>query len=400
MSLTPGKEIELYELNLELGEGNDRGGVPKDSTLFGMGKFTVQYERILGNTSLSSVSIKFDPILSKLATGKLELEVKEAKKLPDKKEKEGFTAWGKEDGGLQAGLCFSNANDIRIGGKAKAVVKLRNVSSEAIFVSAWPLWLVGPPRIVDTQGKPVRTTTPPARVGIKIDPDPLILKPGQTVDLDKIDVIVNEVHQLVRAPEGLVDFFAIHVQPGKYKADCIGFLKELPSLATGKLELEVKEAEKPPQSGLPKPIIEKKKVYTPDEVLLEQEKARGKAIDGSNSNIVTVEFSVQAVTKPTEIKLTSEKGSPFVVGHGPDDMCLHPQPLRKFEEKQFTAILTSKALKQLQGIGVQDVGKHFIGKTIRVSGQIKQHTYSGDDPPIEPHYDLVIENVSQLEVVD
>jgi hypothetical protein len=80
-------------------------------------------------------------------------------------------------------------------------------------------------------------------------------------------------------------------------------------------------------------------------------------------------------------------------------MCLHPQPPRRFEEKQFTVILTSKVTKQLQVVGIQDVGKHLMGKTIRVSGRINQHHYSGDDPPIEPHYDLVIENVNQLEVV-
>ena len=147
------------------------------------------------------------------------------------------------------------------------------------------------------------------------------------------------------------------------------------------MELEVTEAEKPPQNELPKPKGEKKKVYTPDEVMLEQEKATGKAIDGSKSNIVTVEFKVQAATKPTEIKLNSEKDSPYVVGHGPDDICLHPQPPRKFEEKQFTAILTSRVVKQLQVVGIQDVGKHFMGRTIRVSGRINQHKLPLALPP-------------------
>jgi hypothetical protein len=82
---------------------------------------------------------------------------------------------------------------------------------------------------------------------------------------------------------------------------------------------------------------------------------------------------------------------------GPDP---DPQPPRRFEEKQFTAILTPRVVKQLNGVGIQDVGKHFMGRTIRVSGRINQHNYSGDDPPIEPHYDLVIEDVSQFETVD
>jgi hypothetical protein len=172
------------------------------------------------------------------------------------------------------------------------------------------------------------------------------------------------------------------------------------TLTTGRLELEVKEAEKPPQKGLPKPNVEKKTVYTPDEAMLAQEKAKGKAIDGSKSNIVTVEFKVQAVTKPTEIKVTAEKDSPWAIGHSPDDLSLHPQPPKKFQEKQFTAILTPNVVKQLNGVGIRDVGKHFVGRTIRISGRIRQQNYSGDEPPIETHYDLVIEDVSQFETVD
>jgi hypothetical protein len=57
-------------------------------------------------------------------------------------------------------------------------------------------------------------------------------------------------------------------------------------------------------------------------------------------------------------------------------------------------------VKQLQLAEIQDVGKHFIGKTIRVSGRINRNHYSGDEPPIAPHYDLVIENVSQLETMN
>ena len=114
----------------------------------------------------------------------------------------------------------------------------------------------------------------------------------------------------------------------------------------------------------------------------------------------TVEFKVLAVSKPTEIKQTTEKDSPWVIGHGPDDVSLHPQPPKKFEEKQFAAILTPKVVDQLKRVGIKDVGGHFNGKTIRISGRIRQHVYSGDDPPIEPHYDLVIEDVSQFEAVD
>ena len=53
----------------------------------------------------------------------------------------------------------------------------------------------------------------------------------------------------------------------------------------------------------PKPKVEKKKVYTPDEAMLATEES------------LTVEFKVQSVTKPTEIKLTPEKR--FSLGRRP-----------------------------------------------------------------------------------
>ena len=73
MTLAPGKEIELYEWKRELQSakwlGND--GVPR---LFGTGKFHIQYERVFGNSTASFIDI--DAALSKLATGKLELEIR------------------------------------------------------------------------------------------------------------------------------------------------------------------------------------------------------------------------------------------------------------------------------------------------------------------------------------
>jgi hypothetical protein len=83
VTLEPGKEIELesrihgasgrrYELRPASG-----GGTPmtRESPLvMGTGKVSLQYERVFGKSSAGS--IKFDPDLSKLATGKLELEVK------------------------------------------------------------------------------------------------------------------------------------------------------------------------------------------------------------------------------------------------------------------------------------------------------------------------------------
>ena len=76
VNLAPEKEIELYEWKPRLRSAGDEE-MPNIGTLYGTGKFQVQYERVFGNSS--SGSIKIDLALSKLATGKLELEVKEKK---------------------------------------------------------------------------------------------------------------------------------------------------------------------------------------------------------------------------------------------------------------------------------------------------------------------------------
>jgi RNA polymerase sigma factor (sigma-70 family) len=75
VNLAPGKEIELAELKLE--PRSSAQSVTEGAwTLFGTGKFQIQYERVFGNSS--GRSIKVDPTLSKLATGKLELEIEDS----------------------------------------------------------------------------------------------------------------------------------------------------------------------------------------------------------------------------------------------------------------------------------------------------------------------------------
>ncbi len=86
VNLAPGKEIELHELKLELRPANE-SGKDWERILFGTGKFSVQYEQLIGPGN--------DKILGKLATGKLELEIKTPapaapeKKEPPKQDKEG-----------------------------------------------------------------------------------------------------------------------------------------------------------------------------------------------------------------------------------------------------------------------------------------------------------------------
>ncbi len=74
VDLAPGKEIEVYKLKLELrpeSESGNKGG----RTLYGTGKFQIQYEQVVGKSS-GGPDPDPDRTLSKLATGKLEIEIK------------------------------------------------------------------------------------------------------------------------------------------------------------------------------------------------------------------------------------------------------------------------------------------------------------------------------------
>jgi RNA polymerase sigma factor (sigma-70 family) len=242
-NLAPGTEVELCEMSLRLPPAGDKGKARPVWTLFGTGKFRLQYENV-GGGNVGTGEIKFDPVLGKLPTGKLELEVTDAEKLPAKPaKKDAFTAWGKEVGGLQAGLAISNRNNIEIGGNATAVVKLRNLSNKSLTASAWPLWLTGP-RVVDTEGRQVRATRAPVPV-FDIIPAKITLQPGQTIEAANPTLFVvgaGDPDQPV--PEGVMDRFTIYVRPGTYQAGFAGFLQGHPSLATGTVEFKVKEPDK------------------------------------------------------------------------------------------------------------------------------------------------------------
>jgi hypothetical protein len=81
--LAPGQEIELADERYELWPANERGklSTAKFPILNGVGTVSLQYGRVFGNSSLGRIQL--DPDLSKLATGKLELEINPA--WPEKK---------------------------------------------------------------------------------------------------------------------------------------------------------------------------------------------------------------------------------------------------------------------------------------------------------------------------
>jgi hypothetical protein len=73
VTLAPGKEADLCELYVALRPASEKDKA-RPWSLYETGKFQLQFERVGGN--IGTGEIKFDPILSKLVTGKLELEVK------------------------------------------------------------------------------------------------------------------------------------------------------------------------------------------------------------------------------------------------------------------------------------------------------------------------------------
>jgi RNA polymerase sigma factor (sigma-70 family) len=75
LTLAPGKEVELAELKIDLRPESESSN-KKENTLYGTGKFQIQYERLM----YSSGKLDIGSILRDLATGKLELEIKSAEK--------------------------------------------------------------------------------------------------------------------------------------------------------------------------------------------------------------------------------------------------------------------------------------------------------------------------------
>ena len=72
--------------------------------------------------------------------------------------KEVFTAWGKEVGGLQAGLGYhpGQRRAYSYGETVRLVVRVRNVSKEPIrFQYVWAFFVETPPTVKDGEGRPV-----------------------------------------------------------------------------------------------------------------------------------------------------------------------------------------------------------------------------------------------------
>lgn len=259
VELAAGKEIEIHELKLKLRpDSEDKellGKYPRNfvgrEMLWGLGKIGVQYEQL--------AHADVDPVLAKLATGKLELEIKSDS--PPRPKEEPFTVWGKEIGGLQAGLGFRTGEKRAYahGETVTLVARVRNLGKEAVeFKHIWAYFVENPPTIMGPDGKRVKLPRGAAE-GLQRPRSPSIA-PGKEIDLYewKFDLRPNG--------ESSKTNHTIHGK-GKFSLQCERFVgptsgnpqdpnPELSKLATGKLELEVKsEPPKPKTDPADKPHI-------------------------------------------------------------------------------------------------------------------------------------------------
>jgi hypothetical protein len=186
--------------------------------------------------------IEFGPMLHshpKLVTGTVEFEVKE----PPAEAVKDNVAWGKEVGGVQAGL-LAEAATCRVGEKLKFTVKLRNVGKTEVSVT-YPLSHYCWPQVTTDKGGQVRVymTQYWNFRGYMLPPLKLAVKPGETITLYNFEVAVESEDRAKALGEMLVvGTPTICVPPGKYKIQ-YGATSQ-PNLATGTLELEIKSAEK------------------------------------------------------------------------------------------------------------------------------------------------------------
>jgi RNA polymerase sigma factor (sigma-70 family) len=241
VTLAPGKEVELYEWKAALRPARDSKN-PNFEFIYGTGKFSIQYERVLGNSTVSAIEI--DPALSKIATGKLELEVKEPEKQPQEDKKETFTSWGKEIGGLQAGIGFrpGEKRAYHHGESVTIVARIRNLSKEAIeFKHIWAFFVENAPTVTDPRGKVVQLPRVGAE-GLQM-PRSTKVPPGKDVDLYEWNFDLD-------------NGWAKYHGTGTFTLQCKRFVgptsanpnhpnPALDKLATGKLEVEIKAAPPP-----------------------------------------------------------------------------------------------------------------------------------------------------------
>jgi RNA polymerase sigma factor (sigma-70 family) len=165
---------------------------------------------------------------------------------PQKREKEAFTAWGKEIGGLQAGLGFrpGEKRGYSQGETVRVVARIRNVGKEAVdFKHIWAFFVENPPKITDADGKMVQLPNYRTRDQGLHMPRSSNVAPGKEVELYEWTFDLQ--------PNGENSSRSFIHGTGKHSLQCERIVgptwlnpdhpnPTLSKLGTGKLELEIK----------------------------------------------------------------------------------------------------------------------------------------------------------------
>jgi hypothetical protein len=242
VNLAPGKEVKLCEMDLVLAAG-EKEKERRAWTLYGTGKFHLQYDKVGGNITQKGL----DLLLSKLDTGKLELDVKDAEKLP--KEKEPFTAWGeKQPGGVQVGLGYlpGERRAYRTGETVTLVVRVRNVSKQDANLEYVREYVQNsPPGIVDGEGMEYPTPKIHNDFGEQT-PVQLTLAPGKESDLYKLKFVLRPARE--KRNREVMEIYGTGIfqiqETGLYGNSWTGKTRSKTTFSgmySGRLELEVKE---------------------------------------------------------------------------------------------------------------------------------------------------------------
>ncbi|MDB5307179.1 MAG: hypothetical protein JWO38_1381 [Gemmataceae bacterium] len=193
----------------------------------------------------------------------VEKPVEPAAKQQKQKDKEAFTAWGKEVDGVQIGIQLGEQRVYTVGETATLIVRIRNNGKQEVPYSngdfnGGEYFLRNPPLITTADGKPVKIK--------QMRPFTLIqgnsIAPGKEADLTKLSLALRSLTDREKDEAWtLYGTGKFHVQyndvtvVGEARPDSGGL-----TITTGKLELEVKEADdKKPTIENPdkKPTVEK-----------------------------------------------------------------------------------------------------------------------------------------------
>jgi hypothetical protein len=241
-TLKPGQTVDLdrADMAVEADDGKPPGGLVERFTIHVRpGTYRARFAGFLQDR----------PTLS---TGTAEFEVKEATA-----EKEAVTAWGREVGGLQAGLSVGDKRVYRHGETVTLVVRVRNVGKEAVRFEYIRQYLdENPPTVTGADGK----TIPQGKsdvTGVIHVPAEVSLDPGKEVVLESrihgASGLRYELHPVSGGGKTSPRSWPLLVGTGKvtlqyervFGSSSIGRLEldpALSTLATGKLELEVEPA--------------------------------------------------------------------------------------------------------------------------------------------------------------